>query len=413
MYRTVSAGYAERIADRMHQESHALASDWLARLDSLLAVEVDAIFPTTQLLDHIPLLVQHIADYLRAPADLEIAANTQVLEKAQELGQLRHAQRASVHQILREYDILADILEQFIAAESAGLEADFATPSDGLGIMQRLGHAVRTLMQTTVDTFIVEYTGTISQQREKLESFNRMVTHELRNPLGTLRFAADLLNRPEIRGSNDAHDRVSRLIQRNVERTTELVRSLEHLAFAERPVDAPNQQRVNLAYVAHQVVRQLADMAAARGVELRVMPNLPEIVTESAQLELVLMNLLSNAIKYADQTKSLRYVEVTAAAPETTGHCTLCVRDNGIDIPEEKLAFIFTRFFRAHRERDEELGTDGTGLGLAISEEAVRILGGNIRVESKEGEGTAVYVTLPDPPDGDAGASSDARATRS
>src|SRR5689334_16223108 len=160
MYRTVSAGYAERIADRMYHESQALAADWLARLDSLLAVDVNAIFPTSQLLDHIPLLVQHIADYLRAPADHEIAANTQVIEKAQELGQLRHEQRASVHQILREYDILADILEQFIAAESQGLEPDVATPLDALGIMQRLGHAVRTLMQTTVDTFIVEYTAT-------------------------------------------------------------------------------------------------------------------------------------------------------------------------------------------------------------------------------------------------------------
>src|SRR5262249_18558179 len=141
---------------------------------------------------------------------------------------------------------------------------------DGLGIMARLGHAVRTLMQTTVDTFIGEYTATIAQQREKLESFNRMVTHELRNPLGTLRFAADLLARADVVADHEAHERVLRLVQRNIERTTELVRSLEHLAFAERPVDAPNQQRVNISYIAAQVTRQLADMAEARGVELRV-----------------------------------------------------------------------------------------------------------------------------------------------
>jgi K+-sensing histidine kinase KdpD len=397
MIRSVSAGYAERIAGRMYNESHALASDWLARLDSLLVVDVNAIFPTTQLLDHVPLLVQHIADYLRAPADLEIAANTQVIEKAQELGQLRHDQRASVHQILREYDILAEILEQFIATESAALDHEIASSLDGLGIMQRLGHAIRTLMQTTVDTFIVEYTGTIGQQREKLESFNRMVTHELRNPLGTLRFATDLLTRPEILRDEESHTRVSRLIQRNVQRTTELVRSLEHLAFAERPVDAPNQQRVNIAYVAGQVARQLGDMAHARGVELRIDPQLPEIVTESAQLELVLMNLFSNAIKYCDLQKTTRYVELVVAPSPAPDQCTICVHDNGIGIPDEKLPYVFSRFFRAHRERDEELGTDGTGLGLAITEEAVRILGGSIRVESKEGDGTSVFVTLPSP----------------
>jgi signal transduction histidine kinase len=399
MYRTVSAGYAERIAERVYHESHALAAEWLARLDNVLAVDANAIFPTTELLDHIPLLVRHIADYLRAPADLEIAANTQVIEKAQELGALRHQQRASVHQILREYDILAEILEQFIATETATLDADLRSPLDGLGIMQRLGHAVRTLMQTTVDTFIVEYTATIAEQREKLESFNRMVTHELRNPLGTLRFAADLLNRAEIQNDPDANSRVSKLVHRNVQRTTELVRSLEHLAFAERPVDAPNQQRVNIAYIANQVARQLGDMAQARGVEMRVHQDLPEIVTEAAQFELVLMNLFTNAIKYSDQQKPSRFVELMLASPRAPDGCTLCVRDNGIGIPESKLQDVFTRFFRAHRERDEELGTDGTGLGLAITEEAVRILGGQIQVESKEGDGTAVYITLPDPPD--------------
>jgi signal transduction histidine kinase len=267
--------------------------------------------------------------------------------------------------------------------------------------MQRLGHAVRTLMQTTVDTFIGEYTATIAEQREKLESFNRMVTHELRNPLGTLRFAADLLGRPEVMADEDKHARVSHLIQRNVERTAELVRSLEHLAFAERPVDAPNQQRVKISYIAEQVARQLGDMAKARGVELRVDPRLPELVTEASQLELVLMNLLSNAIKYSDQQKAFRYVEVVAtdAAGQAPGTCTLCVRDNGIGIPGEKLGMVFTRFFRAHRERDEELGIDGSGLGLSITEESVRVLRGEIRVESKEGAGTTVYITLPDLPE--------------
>jgi signal transduction histidine kinase len=398
MHRSVSTDYAERLAERMDLECHVLAAEWLARLDALLAVDAEAIFPSTQLLDHIPLLIRQIAEYLRAPTDLEIAANATVIQKAQELGRLRHEQRASVHQILREYDLLAEILERFVNIETARLGRELASPLDSLGIMARLGHAVRTLMQTTVDTFIGEYTATISHQREKLESFNRMVTHELRNPLGTLRFAADLLTRADVVADTEAHDRVLRLVQRNIERTTELVRSLEHLAFAERPVDAPNQQRVNISYIAAQVARQLADMAEARGVELRIDPTLPELVTEAAQLELVLMNLLSNAIKYSDPRKPARFVEVLHAGEQQPRSCTLCVRDNGLGIPAAKLDSIFTRFFRAHRDRDEELGIDGLGLGLAITEEAVRILGGQIRVESKEGDGTTFYIMLPDPP---------------
>jgi signal transduction histidine kinase len=192
MKRTVRSSYAERIAERMARESQSLAAQWLERLAELLPLDAHAIFPTTDLLDHIPLLIEQIADYLRAPAEREIAVNTAVIGKAQELGQLRYRQQASVHQILREYDILADLLEHFVIEETAKLADAEYVGEDCLGLAARLGHAVRSLMQTTVDTFVGEYTATIAQQTEKLESFNRMLMHELRTPLGTLLFAVEM-----------------------------------------------------------------------------------------------------------------------------------------------------------------------------------------------------------------------------
>src|SRR5712692_4888256 len=107
------------------------------------------------------ILSEHIAAYVRAPEEEEFAANTVVIEKAQQLGRLRHSQQASVHQILREYALLGTVLETFIVDVTRELAA-LVTPLECFQVMRRVGHAIQILMQTTVDTFVAEYTETIT-----------------------------------------------------------------------------------------------------------------------------------------------------------------------------------------------------------------------------------------------------------
>ena len=102
------------IADRMREEHHALAARWFERLLALLPVDAKEIFPSESLLDHVPALILEISEYLRQPADEAIAANTAILDKARELGALRHGQRASLHQVLREYQLLGGVLLTFV-----------------------------------------------------------------------------------------------------------------------------------------------------------------------------------------------------------------------------------------------------------------------------------------------------------
>jgi signal transduction histidine kinase len=387
--------YAETLAERMTAAGPQLARQWLDHLAQLLPVDSAAIFPTAELLDHIPSLIAQIAAYLRAPADQEIASNTSVMEKAQELGHLRHRQQASVHQILREYDILASLLEQFVREETAALAGDGLHGLECLLVSQRLNRAVRLLMQTTVDTFVTQYTATIAEQTARLESFNRMLMHELRTPLGTVLFAADFLGRQDASENEDTRQRLLALIRRNIDQMTGSVRSIERLVFAERIVDTPNQQNVSVAALAGEVARQLGDMVAARGVEIRIDQNLPELIVDAGQFELVLINLVTNAVKYSDPAKAERYVEVTPGDAHTSEAHTICVRDNGLGIPPAHLGSVFRRSFRGHRERDEELGIEGSGLGLAIVDESMRLMGGQIRVESIEGHGTVFHLILP------------------
>jgi signal transduction histidine kinase len=392
---TSADNYAGIMSQRMAAARLTLAGQWLDRLNELLPVAFNDIFPSEQLLDHIPLLVAEVAAYLRAPAEEEIAANAAVIAKARELGFLRHAQEASVHQLLREYEILGEILETFVAEETRRLDLQPTSP-ECFEVVRRLNRAVRTLMRATVDTFVSEYTTTLNERNERIKAFNQMVSHELRNPIGTLLFAAAALTHSGVRSDPHRLDKVATTIQRNAERLSWLIENLQRLARLGGPLDVPSQQRVELASVASEVARQLDEMATARHVTIRVDAQLPALFIDPARLELVLLNLVSNAIKYSDPAKPDSFVEIASCANWAADQtCTLCVRDNGLGIPEADQSTIFARFFRAHSHLDMTLGVSGTGLGLAIVAECVQALGGSIRCESTVGQSTTFFVTLP------------------
>lgn len=393
--------YPAAIADRIASERLTIASLWLKRLRELLTVAANEVFPSEQLLDHIPTLVDQISRYVAAPEDEEIAANAAVMDKARELGQLRHAQHASVHQLLHEYEILGEILETFLAEETErlGLRPSVA---EGFEVHRRLTRAVRVLMRTTVDTFIGEYTTTIQEQNERLKAFNRAASHELRSPIGTLRFAAALLDNEQVLRDPLRLAKVTGTVKSSADRLTWLVENLQRIARMKDPVDVPSEQQVDLTALAEEVARQLQEMAQARQVAIRIAPDLPTMVADPARLELILLNLVANAIKYSDPHKTDAFVEIAparravdAVTTDEPYPFTLCVRDNGLGIAEADQPAIFDRFFRAHAHRDQELGVTGTGLGLAIVIDCVQALGGAIRCESKTGEGTTFFITLP------------------
>jgi signal transduction histidine kinase len=395
---SVAAEFGELIAGRMRAEHRAIAARWLERLTELLSLDAIEVFPGDTLLDHIPALVHEIAAYLRAPDAEAIAANAAVIAKAQELGRLRHGQRASVHQVAQEFRLLGDILGAFVKEETVrlGLQPDPVTCFD---LFRRLNDCVGVLLQTTLDTFISTYSDTIEQQTTRLEGFNRMVSHELRQPLGTLQYAIALLEREPEAGDQERRRRLWTLLNRNVARILDLTQKLEVLSRLRAADDTAQRQRVLLSSVASEVRHQLREMAEARSVAIRIADDLPAITADAARLELVFMNLMSNAIKYSDPDKPDRFVEVAVGDDAREGECAVLVRDNGLGIPREHLPSIFGQFFRAHELRDGELGTEGLGLGLAIVADCLEALGGRISVESTVGEGTTFCVVLPlEPP---------------
>ena len=381
---------AEVLSSRLSAARRDLARRWLDELNSFLLVEKREIFPGEQLLDHIPQLIDEIAGFMRAPGAEAIAANTAMMAKAAELGELRFAQRSTVHQLLREYHLLGTLLEDFIINEVRAMGAQ-ADPIEALKVQGRASQAVRVLQQQTVDTFVGKYSDTIDRQTSQLQGFTGLISHEIRQPLGVLQMVAHLMPR-----SGGMADELSNKLDRSVRRLADVVAKLERLAFVTRAGygDSATLQEVDLSALAGDAARQLKEMADTHNVEIVVEPDLPRLVIDSGRAELAIVNLIANAIKYADPDKARRLVRVVPVPGEDR---SIVVADNGIGIPEGKLSAIFESFVRAHAHRDEELGAQGLGLGLAIVRECMDAMCGKVTVKSKEREGTEFTLTWPVP----------------
>jgi two-component system sensor histidine kinase SenX3 len=130
--------------------------------------------------------------------------------------------------------------------------------------------------------------------------------------------------------------------------------------------------------------------AARRQVEVRLAEVPDHVVVAGDELQLVsaVRNLLDNAVKYSEAGSV-----VEAGAGLEGDWVELTVRDQGIGIPAKDLERIFERFYRVDRARSRETG--GTGLGLAIVRHVAVNHGGEILVDSREGEGATFTLRLP------------------
>jgi signal transduction histidine kinase len=388
----IDSPFCRLAGEAIQARQRELSLTWLERLVALLPVEVNSVFTSNELLDHIPTLIAEIGKYVAAPESGDIAANTVVTEHARALGQLRHRQQASVHQVLREYDLLAELLAEHLDERAASMPSP-PESRDCLEATRRVGRAVRVLMQVTVATFIAEYSDTITGQAARITRFNQALSHELRNVLGTIHYAAGVLASSSPAAAA-ARERVTATLTRNTDRALQIVRSLERLpSSGVLATGSPSEQLIDLGELVDEVFRQLREMAEARSVALRSIGPFPRIYVDTGRLELVLVNLVANAVKYSDPRKTARYVEVTADTRAESYE--IRVADNGVGIPAVAIGKIFERFQRAHEHLDATLGIEGSGLGLAIVEECIGSLAGEIVVESDEGVGATFTIKLP------------------
>jgi signal transduction histidine kinase len=140
------------------------------------------------------------------------------------------------------------------------------------------------------------------------------------------------------------------------------------------------------------VVEPIADAKRIR-IALAAEPDLPRMHSDPRHLRQILLNLAANAIKFTERGTVVLGAARDAARPDT--HVELSVEDTGIGIADRDLHRIFDEFEQVRPGGRGDSLERGTGLGLAISRKLARLLGGDVRVESRVGAGSRFTVTLP------------------
>jgi signal transduction histidine kinase len=379
---------ARVLAERMRENRDDLTRRWLDRISARVSVDPNRIFPTDALLDHVPLLILGIADYIENPQKV-ILSDIPVVAKAMELGELRFSQGFDEYELLKEYEIFGGILFSFLSRTADHIDEP-CSRGELLACAHRLFLAVALIQQATLTHYLSLVKERLSEREQRLRAFNRALSHELRNLMGTIGGAADILELGSI--SEDQRRTMVSIIVRN---TTSMKASLENLVELSRlDEDARRSRHVSLPKAAAEVVRQLREAARGQSVELKLSAALPPVEVNAAAFELCLSNLVANAIKYSDPDKPKRWVEIGAQVnglADGQSETIVVVRDNGLGVPEDKRSHLFERFFRAHEETKE---IEGTGLGLSIVRETVASLGGRAWAEFST-EGSAFYFSIP------------------
>ena len=243
-----------------------------------------------------------------------------------------------------------------------------------VGLRRAVNNAVeKTRLQRMIDT-----------QQEEQELFVRTLIHDARAPLRHISTFSELLSADADAGDDSNMAEYCGDIRIAARRIQDLLDTLASYALSEAAVTF---EPVCMNDVIEQVLKNLAHPIEARRAVVRHAP-LPAVSGHGPQLIQLLQNLIGNGIKYCDAEQPV--IEITAAASDEEGKQLFKVGDNGIGIPEDKLAFVFRPFKRLWSQDTYE----GTGLGLAICQKIVKRHGGRIWCESAKGGGSTFFFTL-------------------
>ncbi|MEM6764506.1 MAG: ATP-binding protein [Bacteroidota bacterium] len=225
----------------------------------------------------------------------------------------------------------------------------------------------------------------LKQSNQDLEQFAYAISHDLREPLRTIRAYMQLLiQRYSVRLDNDGKEFANYAVE-GAERMDTLLRDM--MEYARIGQMAGPSKSVDLDIIIEKVKQNLFKQISENDAKIEL-DKLPRVFGNEAELYLLFQNLINNAIKFRRPDKS---PVVQISAEEGRMGYLIRIKDNGIGIPKEYQQKIFHLFNRLHTSSEFE----GTGIGLSICKRIVEKLGGTIWVESEEGKGTTFFVRLP------------------
>jgi len=221
-------------------------------------------------------------------------------------------------------------------------------------------------------------------QHKELEQFVYIASHDLQEPLQTLMSITALL-KEEYNNKLDAQaDTYLGFINQSSQRMRDLVKGL--LDYA-RIGHSGERTSVDVQQLLDDVLLELSPSIKKSGAHF-ILQDLPVLSAYPVELRQLFQHLITNAIKF---TRIGFPPEIHISAQQQPGKWLFAIQDNGIGMDTKHKEKIFIIFRRLHNRNEY----DGTGIGLAHCKKIVALHNGSIWVESKPGEGSTFYFTIP------------------
>ena len=250
---------------------------------------------------------------------------------------------------------------------------------------------IRTIRYTFVDITelkraenqLMKQKADLELANKDLEQFVSICSHDLQEPLSTIKFGSDVLERLYCKVLDEKGANYVSYIKQASTRLSDQIRALlEHSRIGK----SSEKKIVDTAELVEVVKNDLGKRIKDTKAKIHC-GNLPKIEAYEVELRLLFQNLISNAIKY---TPAERDPEVRISAYKEGDYWVFSIVDNGIGINKEDQKNIFTIFSRVRISEKK----DGTGVGLAHVEKIVHLHNGTIWVDSQEGVGSSFYFKL-------------------
>jgi methyl-accepting chemotaxis protein len=222
------------------------------------------------------------------------------------------------------------------------------------------------------------------------DDFLAITSHELKTPLTSIIGLTQLIQEELADEMSDDEKEDVKVVLEEATRLKKLIEEILELARLDAGRQVFKMVGLDVKQLAGEVAHELEAFSEQKGVKINVEEiDVPTVTGDYESVKRLLYNLTNNGVKYTSGKGS----NVVVGAYRDKDRVVMFVRDNGIGIPDEAKEKVFDRFFQVDSSKSRKYG--GTGLGLAICKKIVQAHNGELWFESKLGEGSTFYFSLP------------------
>ena len=235
---------------------------------------------------------------------------------------------------------------------------------------------------------LINSINNLSQSIKEQENIRKRLTgdisHELKTPLTNIQSHLEAM----IDGIWEPTEERLLSVKEEAERLSSLVSDMQKLNKYDESSIKLKKDNVNISDIICFVIFQFSNLAKSKNIKLEYEKKNINLYCDKDKITQALVNILSNAIRYSNEGSTI-FIEEKLKDNKVI----ISIEDQGIGISEEDLKYVFERFYRADKSRTRATG--GTGIGLTIVKSIVSSHGGEVKLESKLGEGSKFTIILP------------------